>query len=334
MAARRAAKARTFESYVRELYGPWFEAHRKTGSMTVRYLLSRVPELKAKHLSEITAWHVEKWRAARLKEVKPATVNRELATLKAALSKAVEWRLVDGHPLTKVRQAKVDHIGRVRFLDAAEERRLRAALDEREETLRLARDRFNAWRSTRGFVLLPNLRNRPFVDYLKPMVILTLNTGLRRGELFSLKSVHVDLERALLTVVGVSAKSGTTRHVPLNTEALATLRAWIGQTQPADLLFPGKNGKRLTNVQTSWERLQAAAGIHGFRWHDMRHHFASRLVMAGVDLNTVREILGHSDIKMTLRYAHLAPEHKAAAVARLGPPDENVAAFQKRERAD
>jgi site-specific recombinase XerD len=70
-------------------------------------------------------------------------------------------------------------------------------------------------------------------------------------------------------------------------------------------------------VKTSWKGIRNTAKIKNFRWHDMRHHFASRLVMAGVDLNTVRELLGHSDLAMTLRYAHLAPEHKANAVEKL-----------------
>ena len=127
-----------------------------------------------------------------------------------------------------------------------------------------------------------------------------------------------DLERCLITVLGESAKSGKVRHMPLNEEAAKTLREWRKQ-QPDDcgLVFSGRDGLPFYNVKTAWQRVLIDAKIANFRWHDLRHHFASRLVMAGVDLNTVRELLGHADLKMTLRYAHLAPEHMAAAAAKL-----------------
>lgn len=84
------------------------------------------------------------------------------------------------------------------------------------------------------------------------------------------------------------------------------------------LVFPNpKSGNAFDNVNKAWTGILGVAEIENFRWHDMRHHFASKLVMNGVDLNTVRELLGHADIKMTLRYAHLAPEHKANAVEKL-----------------
>ena len=73
----------------------------------------------------------------------------------------------------------------------------------------------------------------------------------------------------------------------------------------------------MNSIKTSWEGLITASGIEDFVFHDLRHDFASKLAMNGEDLNTIRELLGHSDIGMTLRYAHLGPEHKAAAVARL-----------------
>jgi integrase len=150
-------------------------------------------------------------------------------------------------------------------------------------------------------------------------VLVALNTGLRQGEIFNLDWLDVDLVGAQLTVRGAGAKSGQTRHVPLNSEAVAVLTAWRASATPG-YVFPGRadgeNG-RLDNITKAWLHAVKAAKLETFRFHDLRHTFASKLVMAGVDLNTVRELLGHATLKMTLRYAHLAPEHKAAAVQKL-----------------
>jgi integrase len=280
----------------------------------------QLPRSPAQEACEINAWLVEKWRAARLKTgAKPVTVNRDLDDLRSVLAKAVAWGLLETHPLVGVKRLRTDANATVRFLDDDEERRLRAALGAREERIRAERDRANAWRAERGYRLLPDLRRVVFADHLKPLVLLSINTGLRRGELFGLTWRHVDLERAILTVAGTTAKSGATRHIPLNDEARAVLEAWRDQaTNLEGLVFPGRDGGRLDNVRKGWLGVLADAKISRFRWHDQRHHFASRLVMVGVDLNTVRELLGHSTYAMTLRYAHLAPEHKAAAVAKLG----------------
>jgi site-specific recombinase XerD len=107
-------------------------------------------------------------------------------------------------------------------------------------------------------------------------------------------------------------------YVPLNKLAFATISCWRDQskhTSPGSLVFPSpKTGKKMDNCDNSWDGVLKKAGIENFRWHDMRHDFASQLVMRGVDLNTVRELMGHADLKMTLRYAHLAPENKMKAV--------------------
>ena len=88
---------------------------------------------------------------------------------------------------------------------------------------------------------------------------------------------------------------------------------------PGALIFPSpkKKGALMVSTRRSWAAVLKTAQIENFRWHDLRHDFASQLVMQGADLNVVRELLGHSDMKMTLRYAHLAPENKLRAVKLL-----------------
>jgi integrase len=195
-------------------------------------------------------------------------------------------------------------------------------LAEREKRLRKNRASGNAWRRARHQIELPDLSSVAFADYLQPIVLLSLNTGLRRGEILQLKWADVDLRQRELIVRGDNAKSGKTRHIPLNNEALTTLQQWRSDSRSTGWVFAGNNGKCMQAVKSSWNRALRRAGIDDFRWHDLRHNFASRLVMSGVDLNTVRELLGHADLTMTLRYAHLSPEHKADAVARLCEPDD------------
>lgn len=137
-------------------------------------------------------------------------------------------------------------------------------------------------------------------DHITPMVLLTLNTGLRRGELFHLRWRDIDDHTATLTVEGRTAKSGQTRHIPLNDEARAVLGAWCAQQDDGGLVFPGKAGTPLTNVKKAWAGVVHGAQLANFRWHDLRHDFASKLVMTGVPLNTVRELLGHTNPTATL----------------------------------
>lgn len=122
------------------------------------------------------------------------------------------------------------------------------------------------------------------------------------------------LEEKMLTVRGATAKTGDTRHVPLNDEALSLLKDWKMDCTDSERVFPVT-----TSVKTAWGALLERAAISRFRWHDLHHHFASRLVQAGVPLNIVRELLGHGSLTMTLRYAHLAPNQTREAVSRLVP---------------
>jgi len=308
----------TLEAFIADQYAPWAVAHQKAGQATVDALKAVWGSLYAKLLGEIVALDVERIKSKRLKAGRtPATVNRDLDRIRSVFSRAVEWGFLPVHPLKSVKRAKGADNSRVRYLSTAEEQRLRKALDDREAERRASRERHNAWHATRGTEGHPQWPEGGYTDHLMPLVLLALNTGLRRGELLGLRWENIDFASAILTVPAGIAKSRKGRHVPLNTEAQGVLKRWRQQVPGDGLVFPGPGGGRMGHINTSWEGLAAAAKLEGFRFHDLRHDFASKLVMAGVDLNTVRELLGHGDIKMTLRYAHLAPERLAEAVARL-----------------
>ena len=316
-------KKRTLRTFLDDVFSPWFQQNQSRSTDTVRRVRKCFPHLLSESMAEITPWALERWRMERKKRGRAATtINRDLAALKAVLSKAVEWEYLITSPIPrgKVKPLQVDERATVRYLAADEEKALRDALERREAQIRGERASANTWRLARGYPVLPDLWGATFADHLRPMTVLALNTGMRRGELFALRWEHVSPQTRMLTVQGKTAKNGKTRHLPLNDEAVDILKRWREQGSADGFVFPSKEGGRLDNIQTAWENVIARAGITAFRWHDLRHTFASKLVMAGVDLNTVRELLGHADIKMTLRYAHLGPEHKAEAVARLSLP--------------
>ncbi len=319
IAAKKAKEVATYRDFLKDHYFQWVEANHNSSDATKRCLLVDCAPFLKKKLENITPQIVEKWRIGRVASgLSPYTANRSYATLRASLTKAEEWGFITEHPLRKMKPIKTDSNLKIRFLSKDEEARLRLTLDDRESRLRLDRTKGNLWRRARSKPEMPDLNGYVFVDHLKPMVLLSINTGIRRGELFSLCWKHVDFNLKQITIEGTNAKSRKTRYVPLNSEALNTLCRWkTRNSQNKKHVFTNHRGQPFQDIKTAWKRVLKNAEIHDFRWHDLRHHFASRLAMADVNLNTIRDLLGHSNYKMTLRYAHLSDAHSAAAVALL-----------------
>ncbi|MEP6645165.1 MAG: site-specific integrase [Acidobacteriaceae bacterium] len=148
-----------------------------------------------------------------------------------------------------------------------------------------------------------------------PELEIALNTGLRRSEQYRLEWHDVDLVRRQLTIT--HSKNGKIRYIPLNSEALSAFQTLYERSTGKGYVFVSATGSHLRGPRHWSEPSAREAGMNQFTWHDLRHTFASRLVMAGVDLNTVRELLGHQTVQMTIRYAHLAPSHRLKSVEKL-----------------
>ena len=211
-----------------------------------------------------------------------ATINRHFAFLRHVLMLAIKDGKLIQNPLSGLKF--FPEVKRTRFLTSEELDRLRGLMIPED------------WK----------------------LVAFAIETGLRRGEQFQLQWNQVDLENGVLTLP--MPKGGKTRHVPLSEEAKSILRSFDSFLRSA-WVFPGlKDMTQLMDsrafLRRSYEPGLRQAGITGACWHSLRHTAASRRIMAGVDLVSVKEILGHRDIQTTLRYAHLAPEHLRDAVNR------------------
>ena len=213
----------------------------------------------------------------------PATPNRYRALLSLTYRLAIRNGKVKENPARLVPH-RVEDNARIRFLSAEEEKELRKAIAKKcPERL--------------------------------PEFDLALNTGLRLSEQYGLLWENVSLPLRVLTIP--RSKNGTMRHVPLNQAAVKAFETLREQYPASELVCGGAKEPR------RWfEPVLKDAKVSNFSWHCLRHTFASRLVMAGVDIRTVQELLGHKTIGMTVRYSHLAPKHTMAAVERLDAPTE------------
>ena len=242
----------------------------------------------------ITPQEIARWRTKAQRENgwKPATANRYMAFVSLSFRLAIQNRKCGVNPARSVQRLRENN-GRIRFLSGEEEIRLRRAIQ--------------------------NL----FPERIGELDI-AINTGMRLSEQYTtLKWKNVDLVARRITLT--TTKNHTARHIPLNSVALAAFVSMGKEHDESDQIFRNADDSGpLLKPRYWWQKVIAEAKIADFKWHDLRHTFASRCVMAGVDLRTLQQLLGHKTLAMVVRYTHLSSSHELAAVERLCTPAQDT----------
>jgi integrase len=248
-----------------------------------------IPYFKDYYLNNISAEMVENYKIKRAKEIKPATVNKELTALRHLFNKAIQWGYLVKNPLSKVKRLRVNQ-KKFRFL----------SLEKID-------------------LVLENCS-----EHIRPIILTAIHTGLRRSELFRLEWADVDFNRECIVVTAKSeehTKNYLNREIPLTNQLIECLKSLKIKN---NWVFSKEDGSRYSGwMKKSLETAGKNAGIPRFTLHDLRHTFASHLVMEGVDLPTVQKLMGHSKISTTMIYAHLAPDHLKNAMYRLSSRFDN-----------
>ena len=191
----------TLKTFLTEEYAPWVKTHNISGEEAVKTIKRHFGHLLDTPIDQIKAQDIDKWRTKtlELKLMKVNTMNRTVTPLRSAITKAVEWGVIEQHGLAGLKVLKYDDT-RIRYLEAEEKIRLFAALNSRDQKIKEQRNHANEWRKKRKYDLYPDIQKNDFADYLLPMVILALNTGIRKGELLHLKRSHINLKQGTLFV--------------------------------------------------------------------------------------------------------------------------------------
>ncbi len=274
-----ASKGATLEDFLRTRYAR--ASHHPTHRLGVERLCAALGELAKTDMNQIGFSQIERWKLKRSNQVRPATVNRELVILRAAMTKAHIWGLLGSNPIRRVKNLKLPAAKAIRVLSQYERTRLLHALKARH-------------------------------DHIRPIVYLALYAGLRRGETFGLKWRNVMLGPTPSLFIerpqaGLTARQ-TSRRLPLGSVASQELKLWRDRSERwGPLVFRNSSGGRLRSITTGWTALMQSAQIYNFSFRDCRHDFAVRLVKAGAPLSHIRDLMGHASIRLTERYATFVP---------------------------
>lgn len=267
-----------------EKYHAWIEGRQKSAKVK-GYIIGQLQAIFGSlPLRRFNPFIIEQLQSDLMsKGLRNSSCNKVLNVLKHMFTKAVEWDMVEEEVLKRIRKVKLlkDDSKRLRYLSIEEIQSLLKACD----------------------------------DHLRPIVITALNTGMRKGEILSLKWENIDLKHGFILLD--KTKNDERREIPINSTLKAVLQSLQRRLDTPYVFYDPKTGKPYRDIKRSFNTALRKAGIRDFHFHDLRHTFASHLVMSGVDLTTVSKLLGHKSLTMTLRYSHLAPSHMVKAVQTL-----------------
>ncbi len=261
------------------------EAHLTKGSFERAkgiLLTNALPRLGNLVLQRVTPGDVQRYSDGRLKDgAAPATVCRELITLSALFTEARKREIVERNPVSLVKKPTVNN-ALVRYLDPKEETEILARLSEP----------------------------------LRTAVLVAIHSGMREGEQINLTWADVRFDERIILVR--NTKNHRDRQIPMNETLHDALKSVDRHIKSPYVFTNTDTGTRYDRFNNHpWRDALTDAGVFNFRWHDLRHTSASRMVQRGVPLNAVKEILGHSSITTTMRYAHLSPGNLRDAVRAL-----------------